>query len=753
MDKDKLAKRLLVTFQGEIPEHVGALNENLLALEKDPQGPAAPGQLKSLFRAAHSLKGAARSVSLTPIEEMCHHLEEVLRAVQNGLMPLGEETFALLFAAADALEDARKRLAAEQDLSGGLLGELAPRLAALAGRHAKARPLAPFAPRQVPPASPTPAPPPASPTPAPVAALAPATTPADGVVRVAAAKLDTLLARSGELMIAQRRLEQAEAGAAAASEALEQVHHDLQRLRTSGGPSGQREQEREESAFAEVKARVGTVRADLDRLGRGLRDDRRAIGRAVSLMDEAVRRTRLLTFAEACQALDRAVRDLAKARGKEVEVVVEGGSIEIDRSILEGLRDPLISLARNAVDHGIETPARRRAAGKPERGRVVVAAALRGSRVEVSVADDGAGVDLAAVREKARQRGLAAPQTEDDCFALLFEPGFSTAERVTEISGRGVGLDIVKTRAEALHGTVELTSESGKGTRVAFSLPGTITTIRALLVAAGGETFAIPGASLLRLVRLDPGGIRSVGGREVVESGEGPPVPIFPLAKVLGLPHGAPPPNRKVKAVVVGAQARVAFAVDELIEEREILVKALGPRLGQVRNLAGATILETGRVALILNVAELSRAALERPGESALSAGPSVPEARKRIILADDSVTTRSLERSILEAAGYEVLTAADGEQAWRLLQERGANLLVTDVEMPQMDGIALCKAVRGSKRFRDLPVVLVTGLESEEDRARGGEAGADAYLVKSAFDHRDLLSTISLLLGTGGGA
>ncbi|MCA1828647.1 MAG: response regulator [Myxococcales bacterium] len=738
MDKDKLARRLLATFQEELGEHVGALNENLLALEKDPAGPESPARVKSLFRAAHSLKGAARSVSIRPIEEMCHHMEEVLRAVQGGVVTVEKEIFAILFAAADALDDARKRLAGGQDLAAGPLDELSPRLAALAARQAK-----------------TPAPQPPVPSgrssillsAPPGEAVETGAAVAEGIVRVAAPKLDLLLARSGELLVAQGRLERAEARVAAIGDTLAQVGRELkhrrQDQRLESGSAGR-------SARAELEAKFGEARAAVDRLGITLRDDRRAIVRAASLMDEAVRRMRLLPFAEACQALERAVRDLAKAKETEVELVVEGASIEIDRSILEGLRDPLRALVRNAVDHGIETPARRRAAGKPEQGRVVVAAAMRGSSIEVSVADDGSGVDLAAVRARARQRGLPLPHEDRDCFALLFEPGFSTAEQVTEISGRGVGLDIVKTSAEALHGRVELISEPGRGTRVILTLPATLTTIRALLLAAAGETFAVPAASVLRLLRIDSTGIRSAGGREVVPDGEGPPIPIVPLASVLGLRGGTGPATRKVTAVVVGAPARVAFAVDELIAEREILVKALGPRIGQVGHVAGATILETGRVALILNVAELVRTAMERPGEAALAAGQAVPQARKRIILADDSVTTRNLERSILESAGYEVLIAVDGEQAWRLLLDRGADLLVSDVDMPRMGGISLCKAVRASKRFRDLPVVLVTGLESEEDRARGGEAGADAYIVKSSFDQRDLLSTISSLLGGG---
>jgi two-component system chemotaxis sensor kinase CheA len=277
-----------------------------------------------------------------------------------------------------------------------------------------------------------------------------------------------------------------------------------------------------------------------------------------------------------------------------------------------------------------------------------------------------------------------------------------------------------------------------------------LTTLRALLVSAGGETLAIPGASVERLLRIDPKEIRSIGGREVVASGSGPPIPIFSLARVLSLPEREGR-GGKIVAVATGAPLPAAFAVDDLLSEREILVKALGPRLRKAGKVAGATVLETGHVALILNVAEVARAAFER---TALQDGASLavdrakPVSKRRILLADDSATTRSLERAILEAAGYEVVTAVDGEEAFRLLHDRGADLVVSDIDMPRMDGLTLCKAVRGSKRFRDLPLVLVSSLESERDRARGGEAGADAYIVKSGFDQRDLLTTVAQLLG-----
>ncbi|HVY62561.1 MAG TPA: response regulator, partial [Planctomycetota bacterium] len=488
--------------------------------------------------------------------------------------------------------------------------------------------------------------------------------------------------------------------------------------------------------------------------GATLKDDRRAIGRAAAEMDEAVRRARLLPFAEACEALDRSAREVARERGKEIELAVEGASIEIDRSILEGLKDPLVCLVRNAADHGIEAPDARRRAGKAGRGRIVVAAAVRGARIEVSVGDDGAGIDLGAVRETARRRGLPEPRDERECVRLLFEPGFSTAATVTEISGRGVGLDIVKSRVEAMRGSVDVHFEAGRGMRIALSLPATLTTMRAVLVSAGGETFAVPGATVERIVRLAPAEVKMAGGREVVPLGDGPPVPVASMARLLSLPErgGARSAAGKVVALLVQAGGRAALSVDDVLAEREVLVKPLGPRMRRLRGFAGATILETGRISLILGAAELVRTALERPGEPVLTVAPDAPAAkRRRILLCDDSATTRSLERAILEAAGYDVVAAVDGEEGWRILQEREADLVVSDVDMPRMNGIALCKAIRGSRRFRDLPVVLVTSLDSEQDRARGGEAGADAYIVKSGFDQRDLVRTVASLLGGGG--
>jgi two-component system chemotaxis sensor kinase CheA len=487
---------------------------------------------------------------------------------------------------------------------------------------------------------------------------------------------------------------------------------------------------------------------DLERLAKAMTTDARQLGQVARPLDAEVRRVRMLPFAEACQGLDRLVRDLAQAGGKEVELVVEGGSVELDRPVLEGLKDPLRHLVRNAVDHGVETPERRRAAGKPPAARVTITASLRGAQVEVVVADDGRGLDLDALREQARKRKLPETADERELARLVFLPGLSTAPIITDVSGRGVGLDVVKSRLEALHGVVDLSSAAGQGTRFTLTVPLTLSTLRAVLVAAGGQTFAFAGTNVQKLVRAGPGDLRSVAGRTMLALG-GTPLPLASLAEVLGL--GGRPPARegeKTPALVVAAgEKRMAFAVDEFLAEQEIVIKGLGARVRRLRHVSGATLLPSGRIALVLNAANLVRTALGRPPSAAPAAPAASAPARKRLLVVDDSVTTRTLEKSILEAAGYEVTAAADGEAAWQLLHEQGADLLVSDVEMPRMDGFALTAAVRASKRFRGLPVVLVTARESEADKARGIEVGADAYLGKSAFDQRNLLETIAQLL------
>jgi two-component system chemotaxis sensor kinase CheA len=751
MDKNKLIERLMVTFLGELGEHVRSLNEELLALEKDPEGAGRTERLKVVFRAAHSLKGAARSVGVGPIEDACHRLETILASLRDGPLTFSPDLFALLFATADALEEAGMRLREQRDLSDSPLTALLPRLEQAAGgmvpvsvpatprsagRSSRTSPPAAEAPAEMP-QDVTKASAPAPPPPEGEKALGGAT-----FVRVPAEKLDAMLTRSGELLVARRRVESRIEELTALREEWSGLIRPLRKLLPR-------------EATARIASRLGDqldrLEKDFERLALAINGDRRQLASAAGLLDEEVRRVRMLPIAEACQGLERIVRDVARLAGKQVTLVIEGGDVELDRSVLEGLKDPLIQLVRNAIDHGIEPPEERRAAGKPPVGRISVTAALRGAQVEIVVADDGKGLDLAALRQQAIERGLHESPDERDLLDLIFLPGFSTAPTVTNISGRGVGLDVVRSRLDSLHGTVTVNSESGRGTRFRLSVPLTLTTLRAVQFRAGGQTFALSSASVQRLVRIDPEDIRFVEGRPMLAIG-GPPLPIASLAELLGLPApvSARTEGKIPGLIVVVGDRRMVLVVDEVLIEQEIIVKSLGNRIRRIRDVSGATILPTGQIALVLNAASLVRhvlsltsglSTMKRPAEAA--AAP----LRRRLLVVDDSVTTRTLEKSILEAAGYEVATAVDGEAGWRLLQEQGADLLICDIEMPRMDGFELTETVRASARFAELPVILFSSRASERDRARGAEVGADAYLVKGAFDQRELLETIAQLL------
>lgn len=580
---------------------------------------------------------------------------------------------------------------------------------------------------------------------------------ASNTVRVPAEKLDTLLAQSGELLVARRRVAARDEVLVGLRESIgewraewkgvEKPLHDFL-LAHERGESLEALPTRAAQTLARAGDRIRQLERDLERLTTEAVSDGRQLDYAAGSLDAEVRRVRMLPFAEACQGLDRAVHDLARATGKEVELVITGGEVELDRSVLEGLKDPLLHLVRNAVDHGAELPATRLERGKSPCARIVVSAALRGHQVEIVVSDDGQGIDLAALREQVRRKGLPEPVDDRELTRVIFQPGFSTARIITDVSGRGVGLDVVQNRVEALRGLVDPISQPGQGTSFVLTVPLTLTTLQVLLLTVGDQTFAMASSHIRRLVRVRHADIRTVQGREVLLLGDAP-VPVASLADTLQLPHGEIAPENHVPGLLLTVGDRqVVLLVDEVLSEQEVVIKGLGARIRRVRAVSGATLLPSGRIALLLNMANVVRTAHGRRSSTlmAATAGSDAPS-RRRLLVAEDSMTTRALMKSILEAAGYDVTVAPDGQAAWQLLQERGADLLVSDVDMPRMDGFDLAATVRASSKFAKLPVILVTARQTDADKTRGISVGADAYLVKSAFDQRHLLETISQLL------
>jgi len=778
MDQAQLQERLMAAFVAELDEHVRALNRDALALEQQPTGTSRDELLRRLFRTAHTVKSAARAVGASSIEATTHRLEDLLAATRDGAVEVDDALLSLLFDAADALEECRGRLGEGQPLDGASLTALLSRVEALA--RGEPLPVAPRRPRRTPPPDPV-EPSVASRPPAEAAAPTSAPRPPStarrcracgneltdggacpvceragvrstldgGVVRLSPAKLDALLDRSGALLTAVY----------ARSQPVLVLDEVCERMRTWARESLELERDLHEllgPSAPDLRARIHRVTtrwrdvgAELERLAVRVRIQQHELELLAEPLLDDVRRARMLPFAEACQGFDRLVRDLARQARKEVVLSIDGSAVELDRVVIEQLKDPLRHLVRNAIDHGLEEPAERRAAGKPEAGSVVIGATLHGARVAIVVRDDGRGIDRAAVASEATRRGLVPPADEAALAALLFQAGFSTARVVTDVSGRGVGLDIVRERVEAMHGTVTIESEAGRGSTFSLSVPLNLSGLRAMLVRVGRGLFAFPSAAVGGLIAVPRADLVTVEGREVVPW-QGRHVPLVHLGSFLGQRADRVEAAPTVPAVngVVGERA-VACVVDELVAEQEITVRTLSPRLSHLPALAGATLLADGSVALILSATALLRAAMEPSRSTSLAAAPTAREPKRpHVLLVEDSLTTRSLEKMILEAAGYRVTPTVDGRDALDRLDTLDVDLVVTDVQMPRVDGFELTKALRGSTRFASLPIVLVTGMGSDADRKRGLEAGADAYLVKSAFDQAELLATLVQLLG-----
>jgi two-component system, chemotaxis family, sensor kinase CheA len=537
-------------------------------------------------------------------------------------------------------------------------------------------------------------------------------------VRVAADDLDLMMGHSAAVLIARQRL--------------------TDPIRVLGELDSELSQRRALSAaqLASSSRRLSSVHRELSRAL--LRLDTTS-----ARLDEHVRRIRLRSIGDACRGCERIVHDTAAATGKRAELFVHGAEVRVDRAQVDVLRDVLIQIVRNSVAHGIELPEVRVLAGKPELGHITIEAHIEGDAVRVTVSDDGGGLDLDAIAAQSARRGMRI-ESHADAERAIFAPGLSTAAAVTELAGRGVGLDVAKQRIEAMHGSITVTSERGRHTTFTIELPTTVATITAMVISSGGVAYAVPSSSVDRAVRIVRANVRHAEGRSLVRIDE-TWLPLGILASVLGKPSAAM--SERVAAIVlIQSGRRVVLVVDAIVGIFDLVVGALDPRLGRIRHLTGQARLASGNVALVVNASDLIDDVLGMT--VMLPAAAAVPTKRRKILVVDDSATTRALEANILRTAGYDVIVAVDGEAALRQLAEHPqVDLIVSDIDMPNLDGFGLTQAVRSNDRIATLPVVLVTARGTDDDRARGLHVGANAYLVKSSFDQTVLLQTIARLL------
>ncbi|HXV17563.1 MAG TPA: ATP-binding protein, partial [Gemmatimonadaceae bacterium] len=668
--REPLAARLLAAFIDEIGEHQRALVAEALALEREPGN---ADRQAAVFRIMHTIKGAARAASVPSIEALCHAVEGELAAARKTGAALTPAQISLLLATADAFADAASELRAGRAAPEGSVAALLHRMsgAKTAPSPKEEKSQAPvvtakpdFIEKREPP------PPVAEPEETPVTVVR------DGHVRIGSDQLEALFSAVGELLGLASRLE------------------DYPQMLT--GDRGSSEE--------------GMSRTALSTIARKLDGDVFSLRTLSSRLLESVRLLQQSPFSEAVEMLPRTLRDAAVSVGKSAKLEIAGAEVEAERSVLEMLRVPLMHLVRNAVDHGLESPEERVAAGKDPEGTVRVSAAIRGDRLRVTVSDDGKGVDVAAIRRKLIEQNRPAPESDSEIARLMFEEGFSSRNDVNAISGRGVGLAIVHDAAEEVGGSVDVTWKKGKGTSITMEVPVSVAITRALLVEVGGYLLALPSAFIDRIERIPRDRVKTLNGASVLDGGDAP-VPLVSLAARLGDPYAADVIDTPTLVVVwlSALSRRMAVAVRDVVDERELVLRPIPFGAGGTL-AAGAALLPDGNVAIVLDVPGLI--ADKRSGESGVNFKSAARERARRILVTDDSITTRTLEASVLSAAGYDVTTAVDGMDGWKRVQEGGFDLVVSDVQMPNMDGLELCRRIRATPAVASTPVILVTSLD-----------------------------------------
>mgnify|MGYP006285672727 FL=1 len=794
---DDIMRQLRATFKMEAKEHIQAMNRVLLALEDNPPEDERAALLEEIFREAHSLKGSAGAADVGEIEGVAHRLESVFSVAKSGELELTPDLCDVLYEGIDAAE-VIVATTLEGDPHGLDLPALHERLDAaesgevIAGRQEPGQNAADGngSSRTSPSGDQTSAADADEGEPSGGdSSDSEGTTPTSSAtstrassskvseksksrkrlsqgteesIRVSTDKLDSLMTQAGELMVAGLKIDQRLKELELITHATEDWNREWLKIRAAHSQllhDNGDETVRPLVRFLNENERViKELATEISDLWRGLSRDALLLSRVTSDVSEEVMKVRMLPIATVLNVFPRMVRDLARQKGKDIELVIEGAETELDRNVLEEIKDPLVHLVRNAVDHGIEKPDEREAAGKPRRGTITVEAYQKGSNIVVEVSDDGAGIDVAAVKRAAAKSGVLPKEeleaiSEDQAMQLIFASGVSTSEMITETSGRGVGMDVVRKNVEALHGHVDVGSTVGEGTTTTLTLPLTLATTQELLVRVRDQTFGIPISAVERIQRIEPASIATVEGKEAIIV-NGQPISLVYLCDVLEMPkeERALDPTEKIPVVILGAgRSRIAFLVDAVVGQQESVVKSLGKQLSRVRNVAGATILGTGQVIMTLNPSDLLKSARGAAGKTDIAAriaqASSREEERTSVLVVDDALATRNLEKNILENIGYEVKVAADGVEALSILQsDGGCDVVVSDVIMPNMDGFELTAAVREDPELGEIPVILVTSLESEEDKERGMEVGADAYIVKSAFEQETLLDAVRQL-------
>jgi two-component system chemotaxis sensor kinase CheA len=751
MDKKDIEfqKRIQATFRIEAEEHLHAISTGLSELEKTQSKKKVAEIIEVLFREVHSLKGAARSVDQKDIEYVCQPMESIFSALQRqeiALTPLSIDLFyktmewILKYVTTSGPEQTGAYSQTQQ--------ELIRRLNEMASEKAFADIL------QEPSAADTEQPHPAQPEPIPetepVADLPGMSLRTQiEMVRIPISKLDPLLLQAEEMIQSKISIDQR-------TDELKDLCNELNEWKTEV----QKWRSRKALATAAIwnewydasEMRLNKVDSQLREITHSVERDQHGLDLLVNNHLEAMKQVLMLPVGSMVEAFPVMVREIAHEQNKEIDFIITGKELEIDKRILEELKDPLIHLIRNSIDHGISKPQERVLQNKPVRGSITLAFAAReNGQVEIILSDDGKGIDKKLVLKAAIKSGIlsneAAGKLEPkEVLNLIYQSGISTSSIITDISGRGLGLSIVHEKVVKLNGIISVESEANRGTFFRILLPLTLATFRGILVNVKDFMFILPTMNVERVMRVEQEEIKTVENHETIRIDD-QIISVVDLGEALGLPEHKYAAPCNIVLLVSGAY-RIGFKVDDLVDEQQVLVKVLGKLLRRVRNISGATIMGSGKVVPVINVTDLMKSAVRIKGSKSEASIDElfVPKTGK-ILVVEDSITSRTLLKNILETAGYQVTTAVDGTDAFSKARTGDFDIVVSDVDMPKLNGFELTAKIRSDKKLSEIPVVLITALESSEDRERGIEVGADAYIIKSSFDQTNLLEIIKKLI------
>jgi len=760
-EDNEFLKRIQATFRIEAEEHLRAISAGLIELEKTHSKKKVGEIIEVLFREVHSLKGAARSVDQKDIEYVCQPLESIFSSLKRGEITLSPLSFDLFYKTIEWLSKHIGISGSEQKVTfRQTRQELIQGLKEMASEKSFASVLqepsaADIKTSRLPQSDPIPV----------------TETGADlnGIImstkivmaRIPVSKLDPLLLQAEEMIQAKMAINQQTDEMKGLSDELNEWKTETLKWR---GRKASATPELWNELFDANEIHLNKVETRITEIISSMERHQHSLDRLVNDHLEAMKQVLMLPVGSLVEAFPGMVRKISHEQNKEIDFIISGTELEIDKRILEELKDPLIHLIRNSIDHGIGKPQERVLQNKPVHGNITLAfAAKESGQVEITLADDGKGINKEHVLRAAIKSGFlsneAAIKLEPkEVLNLIYQSGVSTSSIITDISGHGLGLSIVQEKVLKLNGKISVESEENRGTTFRILLPMTLATFRGILVMIQEFMFILPTANVEQVLKVEKEEIKTVENHETIRIDD-QIISVADLGEVLGLPGhkhagqgkiepGSANSNQIRIVVLASGEDRIAFKVNDLVDEQQVLVKGLGRLLRRVRNISGVTILGSGKVVPVLNIPDLMKSAVSIKGrKSEVPVGEIFVLKPGKILVAEDSITSRTLIKNILETAGYQVTTSVDGADAFTKARTGDFNIIVSDVDMPKMNGFELTAKIRNDKKLSEIPVILVTALESREDREHGIEVGADAYIIKSSFDQTNLLEIIKKLI------